>query len=111
MYELRGWDNLDTIKGRAKPRDGGEPALCRDHHIDVRHCSIQLSDQHAASKVTIDQAGRLVLPKKLRNELRLTLDHTLTLSVQGDAVTLRPRRHSSPMHNKDGIWVLPPASP
>lgn len=63
------------------------------------------------SKVTIDQAGRVVLPKKLRDELRLTPGDALDLSVQGDAVTLRPRRHSSPMHKKDGIWVFTSGKP
>jgi AbrB family looped-hinge helix DNA binding protein len=63
------------------------------------------------SKVTIDQAGRVVLPKKLRDELRLTPGDTLDVTVQGDEVTLRPRRHSSPMHKKDGIWVFTSGKP
>lgn len=63
------------------------------------------------SKVTIDQAGRVVLPKKLRDELHLTPGDTLDLSVQGDAVTLRPHRHASPMHKKEGIWVFTSGKP
>ena len=63
------------------------------------------------SKVTIDQAGRVVLPKKLRDDLRLTPGDTLDVSVEDDAVTLRPRRHSSPMHKKDGIWVFTSGKP
>ena len=64
-----------------------------------------------ASKVTIDQAGRVVLPKKLREDLRLTPGDTLDVSVQGNAITLRPRHHSSPMHKKDGIWVFTSGKP
>jgi AbrB family looped-hinge helix DNA binding protein len=62
-------------------------------------------------KVTIDQAGRVVLPKKLRDELRLTPGDTLDVTVQGEDVMLRPRRHSSPMHKKDGIWVFTSGKP
>ena len=58
------------------------------------------------TKVTIDQAGRVVLPKKLRDELHLSPGDTLDLSVQGDAVTLRPRRGASPMVKKQGVWVF-----
>jgi len=63
------------------------------------------------SKVTLDQAGRVVLPKTLRNELRLSAGDTLDLTVQGDAVTLRPRRSSSPLQKKDGIWVFSTGKP
>ena len=58
------------------------------------------------SKVTLDQAGRVVLPKKLRDELHLSPGDTLDLSVQGEAVTLRPRRSSSPLQKKQGVWVF-----
>ena len=64
-----------------------------------------------ASKVTIDQAGRVVLPKKLRDDLRLTPGDTLDVSVQGDTIMLRPRHHSSPMHKKEGIWVFTSGKP
>jgi AbrB family looped-hinge helix DNA binding protein len=36
------------------------------------------------SKVTLDQAGRVVLPKKLRDELHLFPGDTFDVSVQGD---------------------------
>jgi AbrB family looped-hinge helix DNA binding protein len=63
------------------------------------------------SKVTIDQAGRVVLPKKLRDDLHLSPGDTLDLSVQGDAVTLRPRRGASPMLKKQGVWVFSTGRP
>ena len=63
------------------------------------------------STVTLDQAGRVVLPKKLRDELHLSAGDTLDLSVQGDAVTLRPRRSSSPLQKKQGIWVFSTGKP
>jgi AbrB family looped-hinge helix DNA binding protein len=63
------------------------------------------------SKVTLDQAGRIVLPKKLRDELRLSPGDTLDLTVQGDEVTLRPRRSSSPLQKKQGVWVFSTGQP
>lgn len=63
------------------------------------------------SKVTLDQAGRIVLPKKLRDELHLSPGDTLDFSVQGDAVTLRPRRGASPMQKKQGVWVFSTGRP
>jgi len=58
------------------------------------------------TKVTLDQAGRVVLPKALRNELRLSAGDTLDLTVQGDEVTLRPRRAATPLQKERGIWVF-----
>ena len=63
------------------------------------------------SKVTLDQAGRVVLPKKLRDELHLSPGDILDLSVQGEAVTLRPRRCASPMQKKQGVWVFSTGKP
>ncbi len=62
-------------------------------------------------KVTLDQAGRVVLPKKLRDELRLSPGDTLDLSVQGEEVTLRPCRSSSPLQKKQGVWVFRTGEP
>jgi AbrB family looped-hinge helix DNA binding protein len=63
------------------------------------------------SKVTLDQAGRVVLPKSLRDELRLSPGDTLDVTVEGDEVTLRPRRSSTPLQKKDGIWVFSTGRP
>ena len=63
------------------------------------------------SKVTLDRAGRIVLPKSLRDELQLSPGDTLDLTVQGEEVTLRPRRSSTPMQKKDGIWVFSTGKP
>jgi AbrB family looped-hinge helix DNA binding protein len=63
------------------------------------------------TKVTLDQAGRVVLPKKLRDELHLSRGDTLDVTVQGDEVTLRPRRGASPMQKKQGVWVFSTGRP
>ena len=44
--------------------------------------------------VPIDQAGRIVLPKDVRQELALEPGDSLKLSVHGDSVTLTPRKET-----------------
>ena len=63
------------------------------------------------SKVTLDRGGRVVLPKKLRDELHLSPGDTLDLTVTGDEVTLRPRRGATPLQKERGVWVSALASP
>ena len=63
------------------------------------------------SHVTLDQAGRLVLPKALRDELRLSPGDTLDLTVRGDEVTLRPRRGATPLQKERGVWVFRTGQP
>ncbi len=58
------------------------------------------------TRVTLAQAGRLVLPKVLRDKLHLSPGDTLDLVVNGEEVTLRPRRNSTPLQKKQGIWVF-----
>lgn len=42
--------------------------------------------------VSIDKAGRVVLPKDVRDELAINPGDLLKISVHGDQVTLRPNR-------------------
>ena len=56
--------------------------------------------------LTIDKAGRVVIPKTLRDELRLEPGDSLTLESDGDLLMLRPVRSSSPLRKKRGIWVF-----
>ena len=63
------------------------------------------------SKVTLDRAGRVVLPKSLRDEMRLSPGDTLDLTVKGDEVTLRPRRGTTPLQKERGVWVFRTGKP
>jgi AbrB family looped-hinge helix DNA binding protein len=58
------------------------------------------------SKVTLDRAGRVVLPKALRDEMHLSPGDTLDLTVKGDEVSLRPRRGATPLQKERGVWVF-----
>ncbi|MDQ2950530.1 MAG: AbrB/MazE/SpoVT family DNA-binding domain-containing protein [Acidobacteriota bacterium] len=56
--------------------------------------------------VTLDKAGRVVLPKTLRDELHLEAGDTLELESEGENVTLRPVRSASPLRKEHGVWVF-----
>jgi len=58
------------------------------------------------STLTIDKAGRIVLPKPLRDELQLTAGDSLEVQTKGEEITLRPIRGNSPLRKKHGVWVF-----
>ena len=57
------------------------------------------------TKVSIDRAGRLVLPKSLRQELRLGPGDDLLVESEGDRITLRPIRPEALLKKEHGVWV------
>jgi AbrB family looped-hinge helix DNA binding protein len=61
--------------------------------------------------VVIDKAGRVVLPKTLRDELHLAPGDTLDLTVEGELVTLHPRRSVPPLQKERGVWVFRTGEP
>lgn len=56
--------------------------------------------------VTLDKAGRVVIPKNLRDQLQLEPGDTLGLESEGDQITLRPVRSASPLRKEHGVWVF-----
>ncbi len=58
------------------------------------------------AKLTIDKAGRVVLPKPVRDDLQLAPGDALDLESTGDSITLRPCRGHAPLRKKRGVWVL-----
>jgi AbrB family looped-hinge helix DNA binding protein len=57
------------------------------------------------TKLTLDQAGRVLLPKGLRQELQLCPGDTLQLESNGDEITLRPVRPKALLKKEHGVWV------
>jgi len=55
--------------------------------------------------VTIDKAGRIVIPKALRDEMRLSPGDALELESAGESVMLRPAHTGGRLIKKHGIWV------
>jgi AbrB family looped-hinge helix DNA binding protein len=57
------------------------------------------------SKLTLDKAGRVVLPEPLRDRLQLVPGDTLHLESEGERITLRPVRQNVMLKKKLGVWV------
>ena len=57
------------------------------------------------TKLTLDKAGRVVLPKPLRDRLQLAPGDTLHLETEGERITLRPVRQNVMLKKELGVWV------
>jgi AbrB family looped-hinge helix DNA binding protein len=62
-------------------------------------------DDIMIAKVTLDKAGRVVIPKPLRDELQLGPGDSLELDNQGELIMLRPTRTTAPLQKERGVWV------
>ena len=58
------------------------------------------------TRLVIDKAGRVVIPKPLREELQLEPGDTLEIESTGEQITLRPVRGTGPLTKEHGVWVF-----
>lgn len=63
------------------------------------------------AKLTLDKAGRIVLPKPVRDKLRLVPGDELELNTLDDQITLRPLRGTAQLRKKLGVWVFHSGEP
>jgi AbrB family looped-hinge helix DNA binding protein len=63
------------------------------------------------SRLIIDKAGRVVIPKPLREELHLEPGDSLELENIGEQITLRPVRGTGPLTKEQGVWVFHSGEP
>jgi len=59
----------------------------------------------------MDKAGRVVIPKPLREELCLEPGDALELESAGEHITLRPARGTGPLMKECGVWVFRTGKP
>lgn len=59
-----------------------------------------------AETIQIDQAGRVILPKRLRERFHLRGGDTLSIEVKGDAIELRPTKSRMRLEKVNGVLVL-----
>jgi AbrB family looped-hinge helix DNA binding protein len=57
------------------------------------------------AKLTMDRAGRVAIPKMLRDELELGPGDNLELECEGEQIILRPLRRRPALERERGIWV------
>jgi AbrB family looped-hinge helix DNA binding protein len=55
--------------------------------------------------LTVDKAGRIVLPKPLRDKMQLSPGTVLQMETEGENITLRPVRPKATLAKEFGIWV------
>ncbi len=55
--------------------------------------------------ITMDNSGRIVLPKPLRQKLGFGGDTALEIIEQPDGLLLRPVENRPVMTKQDGLWV------
>jgi AbrB family looped-hinge helix DNA binding protein len=58
-----------------------------------------------ATKISIDKAGRVVLPKALREKMHVEAGDDLLVEAEGDRITLRPIRQEALLKKELGVWV------
>ena len=61
--------------------------------------------------LTIDKAGRIVLPKPVRDELQLSPGDSLEVDSSEERVILRPVRGNGRIYKKQGVWVFDSGEP
>ena len=60
---------------------------------------------------TIDKAGRIVLPKQIRDELQLGPGDAIELEASDEQVILRPAPSKGRMRKEQGVWVFDSGRP
>ena len=57
-------------------------------------------------QTTMDRAGRVVIPRSLREQLHLETGDSLELESVGERIILRPVRGTGPLSKEQGVWVF-----
>ena len=66
-------------------------------------CPLYASNMTA--RVSLDKAGRVVLPKAVREEMQLVPGDKFVLENEGERITLRPIRAQPLLRKERGVWV------
>ena len=56
-------------------------------------------------QATVDQVGRIVVPKALRDRLGLTAGSTVDISLYGDGLHIAPGGRTARLERRDGVLV------
>lgn len=61
--------------------------------------------------IRIGNAGRIVIPKAVRDQLQLKSGDSLEVITSSDEIILRPVRETIPIRKEDGVWVYRSGGP
>jgi AbrB family looped-hinge helix DNA binding protein len=59
----------------------------------------------------LDSAGRVVIPKAMRDELGLAPGDPVSIELDEERVTIRPERSGPAMRKEHGLWVFRSGEP
>ena len=59
----------------------------------------------------LEKAGRIVLPKFVRDELQLSPGDSLELDSSDESIVLRPARGPGQVKKESGVWVFDSGEP
>ena len=76
-----------------------------DCWVNPRYCT------RVNTRLIIDKAGSVVIPKPLREELNLEPGDSLEMESVGEQITLRPVRGTGPLTKEQGVWVFHSGQP
>jgi AbrB family looped-hinge helix DNA binding protein len=80
-------------------------------HFGIAKWDEPVYDPIMITRLTIDGAGRVSLPKPLRKALDLAPGDTLEMETAGEEITLRPIRSAAPLAQERGVWVFRTGQP
>ncbi len=58
-----------------------------------------------AATVEMDRAGRLVIPKRIRESLHLRPGSALQIELRGDEIILSPQEPARGLYEEDGLLI------
>jgi len=62
-------------------------------------------------RVTLDEAGRIEIPRAMRHELRLRPGDVIVVELRDGELLLRAAREFGALSQEQGVWVLTTAEP
>jgi AbrB family looped-hinge helix DNA binding protein len=71
----------------------------------------QYKMESMTTTLTLGKAGRVILPKSVRDEMQLRVGDSLELENSEGRIVLRPQRRGARLHRKQGVWVLSTGRP
>jgi AbrB family looped-hinge helix DNA binding protein len=98
--------------GKANIRGIPIPGVVKNHWLSgFAYCGIGILYYHSPMSITIDRAGRIVVPKAFRERFGLHPGTELEIEAVADGLRLRARDSAPAFIEKEGVLVHHAAGP